>query len=142
MSSVNVYLKGGVTTATNNTSNIQSVKNTIIPTENNFQQIAVAKSIAVGTMLAQNSLQYITSNTGKWMGSQRAQDKVNFFQQGLTLTSMALFSPSTAIGAATFSLTTSIIDYNWEQKYDKKRVQQDLTIAGYNNYNEILGVKR
>lgn len=85
------------------------------------QSKASHKSIAIAAMLGQQSFSYITSNVGKWTGSQRSQTTINNITQLGSLAAMAYVSPGLALATIGMSLATTAIDTAFEQKWDARR---------------------
>lgn len=77
-----------------------------------------SKSLAVATMIAQQTFNYMTSNIGKWTGSTRLQTGVNNAMQVFSIGAMAYVSPVIAVANVGINLATTAIDTAYEQKWD------------------------
>lgn len=132
-------------TITDERGNIESVSgstSTSAPTNNtltkqgsiNSKQVKenqiFSKSMAVASMVASQSFNYITSNIGKWTGSSRTQTQVNNMQQLASLGAMAFISPAVAVATVGISLATTSIDTAYEQKWDRYAKEQAQKRAG------------
>lgn len=77
-----------------------------------------SKSLAVATMIAQQTFNYMTSNIGKWTGSTRLQTGVNNTMQLVSIGAMAYVSPVVAVANVGINLATTAMDTAYEQKWD------------------------
>lgn len=91
-----------------------------------------SKSMAgvVGTMIAMRSINYVTSNVGKWTGSTRNQQVVNNVKQLIGYG--VAFAVNPILGAVTVALdgVTNALDYAYERKWEKIRVEQAQVKTG------------
>ena len=97
--------------------------------------------VAAGTMAIQQTMQYTTSNIGKWTGSSYRQNQVNNLIQGAGLAVLFKTNPVLAVTTTALQIGMTAIDYSIEQKWDKKRSKQDLARLGYSSSGELLGRK-
>jgi hypothetical protein len=77
-----------------------------------------SKSLAVATMIAQQTFNYMTSNIGKWTGSTRLQTGVNNAMQVFSIGAMAYVSPVIAVANVGINLATTAMDTAYEQQWD------------------------
>ena len=77
-----------------------------------------SKSLAVATMIAQQTFNYMTSNIGKWTGSTRLQTGVNNAMQVFSIGAMAYVSPIVAVANVGINLATTAMDTAYEQQWD------------------------
>ena len=77
-----------------------------------------SKGLAVATMIAQQTFNYMTSNIGKWTGSTRLQTGVNNAMQVFSIGAMAYVSPVIAVANVGINLATTAIDTAYEQRWD------------------------
>ena len=77
-----------------------------------------SKGLAVATMIAQQTFNYMTSNVGKWTGSTRKQTGVNNAMQVFSIGAMAYVSPVIAVANVGINLATTAMDTAYEQKWD------------------------
>ena len=77
-----------------------------------------SKGLAVATMIAQQTFNYMTSNVGKWTGSTAKQQQVNNAMQLISICAMAYISPAIAIANVGINLATTAIDTAYEQRWD------------------------
>ena len=77
-----------------------------------------SKGLAVATMIAQQTFNYMTSNIGKWTGSTRLQTGVNNAMQVFSIGAMAYVSPVIAVANVGINLATTAIDTAYEQQWD------------------------
>ena len=115
-------VKGGGTSqasANNKSANPQAKGN---------KKAAVAQSAA--TMIAMRSINYATSNVGKWTGNSSYQNQINIAKQAIGY-GMA-FAINPILGAVTVALdgATYIADYAYEQKWNTIKSQQAQARAG------------
>ena len=75
-------------------------------------------SLAVATMIAQQTFNYMTSNIGKWTGSTRLQTGVNNAMQVFSIGAMAYVSPVIAVANVGINLATTAMDTAYEQQWD------------------------
>ena len=77
-----------------------------------------SKGLAVATMIAQQTFNYMTSNIGKWTGSTRLQTGVNNAMQVFSIGAMAYVSPVIAVANVGINLATTAMDTAYEQQWD------------------------
>lgn len=77
-----------------------------------------SKGLAVATMIAQQTFNYMTSNIGKWTGSTRKQTAINNTMQLVSIGAMAYVSPVIAVANVGINLATTAMDTAYEQKWD------------------------
>ena len=77
-----------------------------------------SKGLAVATMIAQQTFNYMTSNIGKWTGSTRKQTAINNTMQLVSIGAMAYVSPVVAVANVGINLATTAMDTAYEQKWD------------------------
>jgi hypothetical protein len=77
-----------------------------------------SKGLAVATMIAQQTFNYMTSNVGKWTGSTRKQTAINNTMQLVSIGAMAYVSPVVAAANVGINLATTAMDTAYEQKWD------------------------
>jgi hypothetical protein len=81
-------------------------------------------------MVAMRSINYVTSNVGKWTGSTRNQQVVNNVKQLIGYG--VAFAVNPILGAVTVALdgVTNALDYAYERKWEKIRVEQAQVKTG------------
>lgn len=77
-----------------------------------------SKDLAVATMIAQQTFNYMTSNVGKWTGSTRIQTGVNNALQLVSIGAMFKVSPAVAVANIGVNLATTAMNTAYEQKWD------------------------
>ena len=77
-----------------------------------------SKDLAVATMIAQQTFNYMTSNVGKWTGSTRIQTGVNNALQLVSIGAMFKVSPAVAVANIGVILATTAMNTAYEQKWD------------------------
>lgn len=77
-----------------------------------------SKDLAVATMIAQQTFNYMTSNVGKWTGSTQKQTAINNAMQLVSIGAMAYVSPIVAVANVGINLATTAMDTAYEQKWD------------------------
>jgi hypothetical protein len=112
------------------------------PSAQTAVNIKQTKAIAIASMVGSRSLNYISSNVGKWTGNSQNQAKVNNVQQIIGIAAMAAVSWQMALFSTALTLGTTAIDNYYEQKWDGIRSKQNLAKAGYNSSGEMLGRRR
>lgn len=123
-------IKVTITDETGSSSNVSSSSakpvSTTINTKNgsiNSKEVkenqAFSKSLAVASMVASQSFNYMTSNVGKWTGSTRKQTQINNAMQLVSIGAMAYVSPAIAIANVGINLATTAMDTAYEQEWDK-----------------------
>lgn len=84
----------------------------------------------VATMIAMRSINYATSNVGKWTGNKNNQALVNSIKTGISYG--VAFAVNPILGAVTVGLdaATYALDYAYERKWEQIRVQQAQARTG------------
>ena len=84
----------------------------------------------IGTMVAMRSINYITSNVGKWTGNSRNQQAVNNVKQLIGYG--IAFAVNPVLGAVSVALdgVTHALDYAYERKWEQIRVEQAQARTG------------
>ena len=77
-----------------------------------------SKDLAVATMIAQQTFNYMTSNVGKWTGSTRIQTSVNNALQLVSIGAMFRVSPAVAVANIGVNLATTAMNTTYEQRWD------------------------
>lgn len=77
-----------------------------------------SKSLAVASMIASQSFNYMTSNIGKWTGSTAKQQQYNNIMQMIGIGAMAYISPAVAIASVGINIATTSLDTAYEQRWD------------------------
>ena len=77
-----------------------------------------SKDLAVATMIAQQTFNYMTSNVGKWTGSTRIQTGVNNALQLISIGAMFKISPAVAVANIGVNLATTAMNTTYEQRWD------------------------
>lgn len=77
-----------------------------------------SKDLAVATMIAQQTFNYMTSNVGKWTGSTRIQTGVNNALQLVSIGAMFKISPAVAVANIGVNLATTAMNTAYEQRWD------------------------
>ena len=77
-----------------------------------------SKGLAVATMIAQQTFNYMTSNIGKWTGSTRLQTGINNAMQVVSIGAMAYINPWLAVANVGVNIATTAMDTAYEQKWD------------------------
>ena len=151
MSKLEIYIKGSNGKITTNESTIavnapttaqqaserMNVKNDVA--SNN--ELGV-QGMAVASMVASRSLNYTTSNIGKWTGNSRNQEVVNTIQQGIGIGAAAYINPYLALAMIAVNVGTTAIDAavtNWQEgiKSNVRKLR-----AGYTPDDKIIGGRK
>lgn len=77
-----------------------------------------SKGLAVATMIAQQTFNYMTSNIGKWTGSTRLQTGINNAMQVASIGAMAYINPWLAVANVGVNIATTAMDTAYEQQWD------------------------
>ena len=77
-----------------------------------------SKGLAIASMVAQQTFNYMTSNIGKWTGSTRLQTGVNNAMQVVSIGAMAYINPWLAVANVGVNIATTAMDTAYEQKWD------------------------
>jgi hypothetical protein len=137
---------GGNETLTKKTPTLASASNAQEIATADSKEVSTAKAgvknLAIATMLAKQSANYITSNVGKWTGNSHNQAIVNNVQDMLGIGMLAVVNPAVAIASTAIRLTTAALDQSWENKEMQASSQRRLARAGFNNVGEAIGYRR
>lgn len=98
-----------------------------------------SKGVAIGAMVASKSFSYVTSNIGKWTGSNARQQTINNIQQGASIAMLAAINPYVAIASVGLNIATTIIDETYERKWSERSARQAQARAGYSSTGEVVG---
>lgn len=131
-------IKVTITDETGGTSSVSSSSSTPVSTTINKkngsinskevkESQAFSKSLAVASMAASQTFNYMTSNVGKWMGSTRTQTTINNTMQLVGIGAMAYISPVIAVANIGLNLGATALDTAYEQIWDAKQ----------KNYNKL-----
>ena len=114
--------RGTTTTQVGNVSNTQASNTALNPQAKNNKQKSNAAVVA--KMIALRSVNYATSNVGKWTGNSNNQAIVNNIKQGIGYA--VAFSINPVLGAISVGLDAAsyALDYAYERKWEQIRVQQ------------------
>lgn len=100
------------------------------------------QGMAVASMVASRTLNYTTSNVGKWTGNSRNQEIVNTIQQGIGIGAAAYINPYLALAMVAINVGTTAIDAaytNWQETL-KSNVRK--LRAGYTPDDRIIGGRK
>lgn len=89
-----------------------------------------SQALAVASMVASQSFNFMTSNVGKWTGSTKAQTTVNNAMQLVGLGAMAYINPYIALATAAINIGTTAIDTAYEQKWDTRNSEYQKARVG------------
>lgn len=103
------------------------------------QNKASQKSLAIASMVAQQSFSYITSNVGRYTGNVHNQTTVDNIMQMASIGAMAYISPGLAMATIGVNIASAAISNLEDQKWDKKQSEISMARAGYNSVGEIIG---
>lgn len=116
----------------NNGAAIVGNTNTInnVQAKNSKNKAAV---LAMGKMMALQSINYGLSNVGQWSGNEQNQVAINNVQDLVGIGIMASASPWLAVGTVGFKLATTAIDENIRKRKESVGLAQAQARAGYPN---------
>ena len=77
-----------------------------------------SKALAVASMVASQSFNYMTSNVGKWTGSTQTQTNISNAMQLVSIGAMAYVSPAIAIANVGINLATTAMNTAYEERWD------------------------
>lgn len=77
-----------------------------------------SKGLAVASMVASQTFNYMTSNVGKWTGSTQQQTQINNAMQLVSIGAMAYVSPAIAVANVGINIATTAMDTAYEQRWD------------------------
>lgn len=137
---LDVYLHG---TGGNGSSNESITGATVIETKTpQTSEGAVSKrqlkGMAVATMIASGSLNYVTSNVGRYTGNSHNQQVVNNVQQGFQYAAMFAINPYLAIGTLAVGGIQYALDENWRRKTENVSLSQAQARAGYSSSSDVV----
>lgn len=89
-----------------------------------------AKITTIATLVATQTFNYMTSNIGKWTGSQARQNDVNKLMTGIGLGVALYANPYLALATAAIKIGTTAFDNYYENKWDKRESNQARAKAG------------
>ena len=122
---------GTTTTQVGNSSNQSSSTPLNQQAKNNKQK---SNAAVVSKMIALRSVNYATSNVGKWTGNKNNQAMVNTIKQGIGYATASI-NPILGAVAVGLDAATYAIDYAYERKWEAIRVQQaQARIGGKGGY--------
>ena len=94
-----------------------------------------SNAAVVSKMIALRSINYTTSNIGKWTGNKNNQAVVNTIKQGIGYATAFAINPLLGAIAVGLDAATYAIDYAYERKWENIRVQQaQARIGGKGGY--------
>lgn len=142
-SNTNVSTSGVVNTPKTNNNSIGLSDNVKTNNQVETPTISVSASkitaISMATNVVRQTLNYASSNIGKWTGSNATQQKMNNFQEGIGMLALAYTSPTLALITVGTRIATTAIDNYYEQKWDSISVSNARAKAGYNSSNDVVG---
>lgn len=152
MSKIEIFVKGenGSTENTTTSSPLNKEPNTAqqaserIDTKNNLatKNKQGAQGMAIASMIASKSLNYATSNVGKWTGNSRNQDTVNAIQQVVGIGAAAYINPYLALAVAAIQVGTTAIDAAYDNYAEGLKSNIRKLRAGYNSNDSIIGGRK
>jgi hypothetical protein len=77
-----------------------------------------SKGLAVASMVASQTFNYMTSNVGKWTGSTHTQTNISNMMQLVSIGAMAYVSPVIVVANVGINLATTAMDTAYEQQWD------------------------
>lgn len=89
-----------------------------------------SQGLAVASMIASQTFNYMTSNVGKWTGSTRTQTQVNNAMQLVSLGAMVYVNPMIAVANIGANLAQTAMDTAYEQRWDRYAKEQAQKRAG------------
>ena len=94
-----------------------------------------SNAAVVSKMIAFRSVNYATSNVGKWTGNKNNQATVNAIKTGIGYATAFAINPLLGAVAVGLDAATYAIDYAYERKWENIRVQQaQARIGGKGGY--------
>lgn len=100
------------------------------------------KNLAIAVMLAKQSINYASSNVGKWTGNKHNQAVVNNITDIVAIGMLAKVNPAIAVAVTGFRIATTIIDEQFEQKQQRLASERSLARGGFNDLGEAIGFRR
>ncbi len=102
---------------------------------------AKALGIVAAAMVGRQTVNFLTSNVGKFTGNSQNQVAVNNAMEVIGIGILATQSWPIALATAGIKLGMTAIN-NWQEDHiDNIRVGQASARAGYRNYNDVKGNK-
>lgn len=153
MSKLEIYVKGSNGKSTSNATNTYNVNAMPTTAQQASERITVKNEIAsnnelnvqgmaIASMVASRSLNYTTSNVGKWTGNSRNQEIVGNIQQVAGIGATAAINPYLALAMIAVNVGTTAIDAavtNWQEgiKSNVRKLR-----AGYTPDDKIIGGRK
>lgn len=144
MATIKIQLGSGSGNVGNNDS--QSTNSFQTPTNQPKANAGVSKNksmaIAAGTAILTKTIDYTTSNIGKWTGNSQKQQVVNNIKE-LFGVGMA-FAVNPVLGGINLALSvgTRAIDEQWRLQMEQKNLSQLRARNGYTDTKSILTSRR
>lgn len=136
MSQIRVY----ITDDTNNSESVNGTGTTTrsgavtsqaqIKTSQVKENNSKSQALAVASMVATQSFNYMTSNVGKWTGSTRTQTNINNVMQAVSIGAMAYINPLLAVANVGINLGTTALNTAYEQRWDSYNKEYARKRAG------------
>jgi hypothetical protein len=82
-----------------------------------------SRNLAVASMVAKQSFNYMTNNIGKWTGSTRNQTSIDNAMQVFSIGALAYINPVLAIANVGVNIATTAVNAVYDQKWD--RIQKE-----------------
>lgn len=101
-----------------------------------------AKTNAVALMLGRQSINYATSNVGKWTGNSHYQAVVNNVNDAVGIGILAVVNPLVALAATAFRIGTTAIDSWYTNRENRIASERKLARAGFSSSGEAIGYRR
>lgn len=153
MSKLEIYIKGSNGKSTSNATNTYNVNAMPTTAQQASERITVKNEVAsnnelnvqgmaIASMVASRSLNYTTSNVGKWTGNSRNQEIVGNIQQVAGIGATAAINPYLALAMIAVNVGTTAIDAavtNWQEgiKSNVRKLR-----AGYTPDDKIIGGRK
>ena len=116
--------------ATTQTTNGAVTSNNIIKNNKVKENNDNSQALAIASMVASQSFNYMTSNVGKWTGSTQKQTAISNTMQLVGIGAMAYINPLIAIANVGMNLATTAMDTAYEQKWDKYQTEYNKRRVG------------
>lgn len=153
MSKLEIYIKGSNGKSTSNATNTYNVNAMPTTAQQASERMNVKNDIAsnnelgvqgmaVASMVASRSLNYTTSNIGKWTGNSRNQEIVNTIQQGIGIGAAAYINPYLALAMVAINVGTTAIDASWTNWQEGIKSNVRKLRAGYTPDDKIIGGRK
>lgn len=95
------------------------------------QNTAATKGMVVASTIASGAFNYVTSNVGKYTGSQMAQQNVNNAMTLVQTGAMFFINPALAISNIGLQIATTAIDEAFRKSQESVGLSQARARAGY-----------